>query len=72
MKKLANYLTAYFYFFMMKIIVKKSKEELLEGESINTFGQNLVLSSLTYLMLMLILFVILIILISQIIKYFII
>ena len=71
MKKLANYITAVIYIFIMKKITDKTKEELLDGDDIYYFGGNLVLSSLTFLMLMLILFVILIMITSQIIKFFI-
>ena len=61
MRKLANTITAYIYIWVVKQFTEKSKEEILEGQSIDKFGANLVLSSFVLMILIMIGFYIVII-----------
>lgn len=60
MRKLANLISAYIYIFVVKQFTDQTKEEILEGEDINTFGANLVFSSFALMILIMISFYILI------------
>ena len=56
MRKLANLITAHIYILIVRKFTDQTKEEVLEGESIEKFGANLVFSSFVLMILIMISF----------------